>query len=225
MLSHKLDNGVLLAFGTPILSGALRAHARIGPLLRAAVLACEQREAGLTRSNFGGWHSKYDLFEWHEPGIAELRSAIETLTYRMMSTISGRPTDDLTMELKVAGWANVSREGAYNRPHQHHGVMWSGIYYLDAGKPNPDWRDSGLLEVYDPRLNPDLLAGLGLPQKEYIRFTPESGMILLFPAWLSHFVHPYHGPGERISIAFDVNIRSLKLREPASAPAAPARTG
>ena len=28
----------------------------------------------------------------------------------------------------------------------------------------------------------------------------------LFPSALVHFVHPYHGPGERISIAYNFNI-------------------
>ena len=34
-----------------------------------------------------------------------------------------------------------------------------------------------------------------------------SGMMLplvLFPGWLNHYVHPYYGPAERISIAFNI---------------------
>jgi hypothetical protein len=31
--------------------------------------------------------------------------------------------------------------------------------------------------------------------------------MVLFPGWLNHYVHPYYGPAERISIAFNMMIR------------------
>ena len=37
-----------------------------------------------------------------------------------------------------------------------------------------------------------------------IPFTPATGHLLLFPSWLEHRVEPFDGPGERISIAFNV---------------------
>jgi hypothetical protein len=30
--------------------------------------------------------------------------------------------------------------------------------------------------------------------------------MIVFPGWLQHFVHPYFGSGERISIAFNVSV-------------------
>ncbi len=32
-------------------------------------------------------------------------------------------------------------------------------------------------------------------------------MMIMFPAWLNHFVHPFFGKGERISIAFNILMR------------------
>ena len=34
---------------------------------------------------------------------------------------------------------------------------------------------------------------------------PRAGVLLVFPAWLSHGVRPYHGDDTRISISFNLN--------------------
>ena len=36
-----------------------------------------------------------------------------------------------------------------------------------------------------------------------IPFSPATGHVVIFPAWLEHRVEPYVGTGERISIAFN----------------------
>ncbi len=40
---------------------------------------------------------------------------------------------------------------------------------------------------------------------------PKAGGLLVFPSWLCHWVHPYAGPGERISLAFN-NLRLENVR-------------
>jgi hypothetical protein len=37
--------------------------------------------------------------------------------------------------------------------------------------------------------------------------SPVAGMVLVFPNWLFHFVNPFQGIGERISISFNVSLR------------------
>jgi len=44
--------------------------------------------------------------------------------------------------------------------------------------------------------------------KEIIQ--PEPGLLIVFPAWLFHYVNPYHGDGERISIAWNFNVEILR---------------
>jgi hypothetical protein len=39
---------------------------------------------------------------------------------------------------------------------------------------------------------------------------PKAGLLILFPAWLSHSVEPWEGSGDRISVA--MNIRAGKLQ-------------
>lgn len=54
---------------------------------------------------------------------------------------------------------------------------------------------------------------VGFPDSLFeVRYTipTRAGLMVLFPSWLSHHVHPFVGKGERISIAF--NILATKFR-------------
>jgi len=42
--------------------------------------------------------------------------------------------------------------GRYHAPHSHPDSAWSGVYYVDAGKFNPNRPLSGGLEFLDPRV-------------------------------------------------------------------------
>ena len=35
---------------------------------------------------------------------------------------------------------------------------------------------------------------------------PKPGLMVIFPAWAEHWVHPFHGDGNRISIAINVTL-------------------
>ena len=94
------------------------------------------------------------------------------------------------------------RDGGYNKPHNHPGAVWSAVYYVSSGDPYPDPPDNGNFEFMDPR-GGNLHGG-----KEIVR--PEPGLLMVFPAWLFHYVNPYHGEGERISIAWNFNVEILR---------------
>ena len=53
-------------------------------------------------------------------------------------------------------------------------------------------------------LAPNVPGGLSTGVSELIR--PEAGAMIVFPAWISHAVRPYHGDGTRISIAFNLSV-------------------
>jgi len=70
---------------------------------------------------------------------------------------------------------------------------------------------SGLIEFMDPRV----LAG-PVPSQAFhppVLLQPKAGMMLIFPGWLMHFVHPYQGSGQRISIAFNLRVKSYDLND------------
>jgi uncharacterized protein (TIGR02466 family) len=104
----------------------------------------------------------------------------------------------------MSAWANVARRGHYHRVHNHPSSCWSGVYYVDAGGDAPGHPLSGVLEVCDPRPFTEMVPSPGSPFGQRAVFRAEAGTMVLFPSWLYHFVNPFHGDGERISVAFNV---------------------
>ncbi len=66
---------------------------------------------------------------------------------------------------------------------------------------------SGLLEFLDPRPLVEMVLAPGHPFGRPLRIQPEAGLMVVFPSWLYHLVHPYTGDGARISIAFNAPIQ------------------
>jgi uncharacterized protein (TIGR02466 family) len=145
---------------------------------------------------WGGWHSHADFLDWDFPEIGSLAAEFMSAGRDFTSTLIPPGTEG---ELKVSfyggSWANVLRKGDYNKIHNHPGALWSGCYYVSVGQPEPEPAFNGWIEFQDPR--PGNIHG----GKE--RIEPAEGMLLLFPGWLNHYVNPFSGSGERISIAFN----------------------
>jgi hypothetical protein len=82
------------------------------------------------------------------------------------------------------------------------------VYYVDAGTVNPDRPLSGVLEFLDPRAGVEAVTAPGDPYGEPLRVRPESGLMVVFPSWLYHWVHPYFGELPRIAVSFNVGLRA-----------------
>lgn len=161
----------------------------------------EWREAvpeSFSRSERGG--------AWHSPLDAMRRPAF-------------RPVVDAALELATAAfrteryvghsrarvdamWANVLPAGAHHVPHSHMPSLWSGVFYtrVPAG--------SGRIVFVDPRpaaecVRPTLADGVPLTCGVH-RVDATEGLLLLFPAWLQHYVEPHDGDADRVAISFNV---------------------
>jgi uncharacterized protein (TIGR02466 family) len=169
--------------------------------VKAYVLELEKRDKGLQVSNCGGWHSSDDLFETSDATMQQLRDALLSLAAEMSYFQVHETYPDCVVEPVLFGgcWANVSRDGDYNKPHTHPGVVWSGVFYVDLGDNAAGPWDNGNIEFLDPR------TGNLHGAKRSVR--PEAGSALVFPSWLCHYVNPFRGKGERISIAFNTKAK------------------
>jgi uncharacterized protein (TIGR02466 family) len=208
--SMTMDKVVSLAFPTPIGRYRLpdREAAALNDGLRRMILERERCEDSQHHANAGGWHSQRDLLEWDDPVIGRLRThLLEAVEHMARSAISAiRPVDVGAIEvgpLKIKAWANISRRGNYHRLHNHPRACWSGVYYVAVGTSPPDHPLSGLLEIMDPRPFTEMVSTPGDPFGQKLAIAPEAGTIVVFPSWIYHFVNPYDGDGERISIAFN----------------------
>jgi uncharacterized protein (TIGR02466 family) len=188
----------------PTLVGRLRVPDADGmnEELRALILAEEARYASLGRSNIGGWHSRTDFLDYPDPAVAALTTWINWAVNQMIDATAGRGSFAGTMSL--SGWASICRAGAYHAPHSHPDSAWSGVYYVDAGMTHPDRSLSGLLEFLDPRAGVEAVTAPGDPYGEPVRVRAEAGLIVIFPSWLYHWVHPYAGHTPRIAVSFNV---------------------
>jgi uncharacterized protein (TIGR02466 family) len=204
-------------FETVVLLDRLPDSTAINRQLRELILERQASDPGVEISNVGGWHSDTHMLRWGGDAAKTLLDRIVAAADRFSVDIKaeqGKPRHRWFPEM----WANVSGPGASNQFHRHPGAYWSAVYYVDDGYGgSTDRALGGELVLEDPRMPmvrmtaPDLRIRRpgGKPDHHETWMRPESGRIVMFPAWLSHSVRPYKGTGVRISIA--VNLSALPL--------------
>jgi len=198
---------VIPAFPTPIGRWLVPDAEMMNQQLQALVLAEEARYGSVGRSNIGGWHSRTDFLDYPDPAVAALTTWITWAVNQMIDATAGRGSFKGTMSL--SGWATICRAGAYHAPHSHPDSAWSGVYYVDAGTNETGRSLAGVLEFLDPRAGVEAVTAPGDPYGEPVRVRPQAGLIVIFPSWLYHWVHPYTGRAPRIAVSFNVTGRAL----------------
>ena len=198
-------------FATPVATLVLPDAAAVNEALKATILAREESHPSTSHSNLGGWQSSWDFAEWSGPAGQQVLGAARHVADQLTSDRQGQRR---RIDWKVNAWANVNRESHGNEFHTHPGAFWSGCYYVDDGGIGADPTLGGQFEIQDPRgVAPAMYApslafavpgGQSCGASELV--SPHSGMILMFPSWLSHAVRPYGGGGTRISIAFNFSL-------------------
>ena len=171
----------------------------------AAQLRIDPRNA-TRRTNAGGWHYAFDLFELKEPVVEQFRNVMEQHVQAFLNHF--RPPERKKKDkFLLRGWINVNRAGDFNTLHSHPGCFLSATYYVKVPSPLRggeiyfrDPRGPAVAMYETPGIElPWVGSGIGVP------ITPATGKLLLFPSWLEHRVEKFEGEGERISIAFNAS--------------------
>jgi uncharacterized protein (TIGR02466 family) len=216
-MDFNLEDGVTVTYGTPMSRRVVKDAAALNEGLKRIVLEKEQAHpelgGGARRfSSQGGWQSDSDLLQWPHKEIATLRAEFTASITRLMQLAGGDdPNRRVLCEFSAVSWANVNRDGCYNVIHNHPGNHWSGVYYVSLGEPDPTVQWNGAIEFYDPRGGATAMPVPGFNFGFSNAITPEPGTMIIFPSWLMHSVHPYKGPGVRISIALNATITNLQI--------------
>ena len=199
-----LANNIHWAFATPIIAFQWPDSDALNDELTALILDREKQDQSKVQlSNAGGWQSSDDLLMWGGTAVGELKRRIDALLFATLKETSATPNDPPKTQFRIDCWANVNRAGDYNVVHNHPNALWSGVYYVSAGKPNPNVPQAGKIELLDPREAANFVQvnQTIMDQKCFLKNDP--GLMILFPSWLKHMVHPHQGDGTRISIAFN----------------------
>lgn len=165
------------------------------------------------QSNKGGWQSAKDLQNWNEACVERFLAMAALAISKITSSCVGEDVArELEGEWKISAWANVNRYSNYNGLHAHVGGFWSGVYYVSAGKANDSCSQEGWISFRNPTIAPLAISNLQPPPaiagifRTKFNVKPLDGLMLLFPSWLEHYVHPYFGVEPRISISWDATM-------------------
>lgn len=199
-------------FPTPLLHFTLADHEALNQALLVEIAVRRAAEEGVKRTNRLGWHSVSDLFVRPEPAQLQLAETIKQVAADATRRMA--PSAPLnTLQLVCEGWINVNPPGAYNAPHDHAGAFWSGVYYVavpatDGGSDGNG--DSGVIEFIAPQ---HLSAPGGLIRAPMtaakMPLRPPAGTLLMFPATLTHWVHPNMSAEDRVTVAFNAWVTAI----------------
>jgi uncharacterized protein (TIGR02466 family) len=193
---------VMRLFATPVIVNEIENVAALNEALEKVILDQQSSDSGIKLSNRGGWQSKHDFPRWGgEAAKALVGKAVELAGAHTVTANSAPP------QWRVDSWANISGDGDFNMPHIHGGSFWSAVYYVRAGEG-----EGGQLVLHDPRMPQLRMHAPGVQFKDVgpelrVMIKPSSGLMVLFPAWLSHSVEPWEGKGRRISVAMNIRAR------------------
>ena len=98
----------------------------------------------------------------------------------------------------TGAWSVRLRAGGRHTDHIHPRGWVSSALHVVTPPPTPCAPKAGWLRFGAAHLG----AGLSLEAEHWVE--PRPGRVVLFPSWMWHGTEPFTGPGERLSIAFDV---------------------
>ena len=183
---HNLVITKVMPFVTPIWSF------HIGDSLKNEIETCyriEKETPSEIKSNVGGYQS----------GNVCLRTHFLSLTKKLSPSLE-KIAEDVGMSFDVSNaWININRKNNFNKLHLHPHCAFSVIVYLKTND------NSGKITFYNPAAVDSFLIDDTLNHfYGTYSFIPKVGDVLVFPAYLKHFVEPNLSDEDRISIAFNM---------------------
>ena len=156
------------------------------------ILGKMEKEQTVRKSNRGGWQSELQKPDGEFlPLVKEIDEFCKNINLGI--------TETFIPQL----WVNVNKKGDWNTIHQHGQYHLSGTYYVKVPK------DSGRIVFRDPR--PAAIANTFTNNRfdkgEFKNVNIVEGLLMIWPAYLDHFVEPSQTDEERISISFDIMAR------------------
>ena len=101
-------------------------------------------------------------------------------------------------------WANVLKSGENHPAHTHSNNFLSGVYYLHSSQ-------GASIMFRDPRPAADVITPrkkeTNVTNASLLRYTSKQNRAIFFPSWLQHWVEPNKSTNNRISIAWNIQVK------------------
>jgi uncharacterized protein (TIGR02466 family) len=207
-MDHESDaptpDGFRRLWPTIMVERRLPGHEAANTALLQAIEELETANRDLTTDYLGG-----NFLALEHPAAQWLRDCVNKTVVDYFKHLGM----DYALNWSLQGWANINRLGDYHDLHNHPHAYLSGTYYvkLPEGPPKIGARRDlrpGCITFYDPRGAVNMTAVKRDPYIE-AEFTlrPTAGTILMWPAFLHHFVHPNLSDEPRVSVSFNVVLK------------------
>lgn len=105
-------------------------------------------------------------------------------------------------------WFSINRKNSYHESHTHIPDVWSGVYYVSATPA-----DAAI--VFVNRNLKETMWPYKAPKIQHTNFNSsqatcsvETGLLIVFPSYLEHKVNQQLADSERITVAFNLNVKS-----------------
>ena len=161
--------------------------------------------SGVEKSNNGGWHSKSRYANSQNPVSSIIINTIKSI----LNNKNVFKIKDLS-KAKMQIWININKPGDFNIKHNHPGSDLSGVFWVKS------LQKSGNLTFHSPNVMSQFAQinsikdeiGKKLFSTRSIAFEPIEGGLVLFPSDLSHAVQENKSDEDRISVAFNIDLRN-----------------
>ena len=206
---HKTDgDGFTELWPTTFLCRTLDNTAAANKALLALILESEAGRQDMTVD-----YTTENIFATAAPAIDWLKQCVN----KTVADYFKKMAVSYDVEWSIQGWANINRYGDYHSLHNHPHSYLSGTYYVQvpdkkaAAAGSRSDLNPGAISFFDPRPQANMTAvgGDGQIDPEH-RILPQAGLILLWPSFLHHLVHPNLSDNLRVSISFNVLLKNTR---------------
>ena len=148
-----------------------------------------------------GWQSTHELHE-----LAEYSNLVTCIDHAVEGVL--RFLKVSYDDFQITGcWANVNRQGASHRVHNHPNNFLSGVYYIQTD----DGADT--INFHDPRNQASVIrppvTELTRENTDQVVVNVSDGTLLIFPSYLEHSVDANQSDTERVSVSFNIMFNSF----------------
>ena len=160
----------------------------------------KKNPAGEVFSNRGGWQSS----------CMDVKDNGDILHQFLINCVGGIPAVDESASIYMAAWVNINSSNSYNMKHNHPGSHLAGVLYLKC----PEKCGNIIFDSPYNFIGEGELQAYSQDFKEKNNFyhtywfPPTEGRILIFPAHLNHRVEPNESKEDRISVSFNILIKT-----------------